>query len=130
MNKAIRCFMGMFLMPLLAGAVTWQMDSNPFRWSGISTISAGASGARIVLQCKVDIAKGTVTIRYILPSGAKGAKLKIYSISGVVVKDFDLQSGSGTMQWNIARENVSTGIYVASVPYGGSVKKTVLAIVK
>ena len=130
MNKAIRCFMGMFLMPLLAGSVTWQMDSNPFRWSGTSTISAGASGARIVLQCKVDIAKGTVTIRYILPSGAKGAKLKIYSISGVVVKDFDLQSGSGTMQWNIARENVSTGIYVASVPYGGSVKKTVLAIVK
>ena len=130
MKKTIRGIVGLFLIPLMAGAVTWQMDSNQFRWSGTSTTSAGASGARIVLQYKVDIAKGTVTIRYGLPSGAKGAKLKIYSISGVVVKDFDLRPGSGTMQWNITRDNVPAGIYVASVPYGGSVKKTVLAIVK
>jgi hypothetical protein len=132
MKKTVSGFIGlMCLIPIVAGAVTWQMDSNQFSWSGTSTKKTNALAAsQNTLQCKVDVAGGTVTIRYTLASGAKGAKLRVYGISGAAVKGFDLKPGSGTMQWDIARENVPAGIYMACLPYGGVVKKTLIAIVK
>jgi hypothetical protein len=130
MRKTVSGFIGlMCLIPFMA--VAWQMDSSPFRWSTSSIKSSGAPAAlQIVLQNKVNMASGTVTISYSLPSGAKNAKLRIYGISGKAVKDFDLRPGTGTMQWDIAKENVAAGIYMACMPFGNVVKKAVIAIVK
>ena len=88
MKKTVSGFIGlMCLIPFMA--VAWQMDSSPFRWSTSSIKSSGAPAAlQIVLQNKVNMASGTVTINYSLPSGAKNAKLRIYGISGKAVKDF------------------------------------------
>jgi hypothetical protein len=132
MKKTVSGFMGlMCCIPFMAGAVAWQMDSNQFRWSAVSTTSPRASAAfQNVIQCKADIAGGTVTIRYNLPSSTKGAKLRIYGISGKPVRDFDLQPGSRTVQWDIAKENIAAGIYVACMPFGSVDKKAVIAIVK
>jgi len=34
------------------------------------------------------------------------------------------------MQWDITKENVAAGIYMACMPFGSVVKKAVIAIVK
>jgi len=104
MKKTVSGFIGlMCLIPFMA--VAWQMDSSPFRWSTSSIKSSGApSASQIVLQNKVNMASGTVTINYSLPSGAKNAKLRIYGISGKAVKEFDLLPGTGTMQWTSQRK--------------------------
>jgi hypothetical protein len=119
------------LSPLLVGAVTWQMDSSPFVFPTVSVLNGQhMANAQTAIKCRFDAARGIVSFSYNLTSAAEGAKLKVYNIGGVMVKTFDLPAGTGTVQWNISRNNVAPGVYMASLRYGNVEKKTQLSIVK
>jgi hypothetical protein len=121
----------MVLSPLLASAVTWQMDSSPFVFPTVSVLNGSHMAvSQTAIACRYDAARGIVSFSYNLTSTAEGAKLKVYNIGGVMVKTFDLRAGTGTVRWNISRNNVAPGVYMASLRYGDVEKKTQLSIVK
>lgn len=117
-----------FGVPLLAGT----MDSNQFRWpSTPGTTSAwSAAVSQPALSWKSDVAKGIVTIHYTVAAAIKTANLAIYNVNGVMIRDFDLRTGSSMVRWNIARDNVAAGIYIASLRYGNVEKNIQISIVK
>jgi hypothetical protein len=119
------------LSPLLAAAVTWQMDSSPFVFPAVSVLNGSSTAAsQTAIRSRYDAARGIVAFSYDLPSTTTAAKLKVYSIAGVMVKSFDLQAGTGTVQWSISKNKVAPGVYMASLRYGNVEKKTQLSIVK
>jgi hypothetical protein len=132
MKKATCGLIAMALvMPLIVGAVTWTADSNQFHWIQTSTINRNLfTASQLDFHYRADMANGNVTILYNLPSRANGAKINVYNISGVLLKSFNIQRGSKAVQWNIAKDNVATGIYVAALQCGDVEKKIQLAIVK
>jgi hypothetical protein len=132
MKKASCGLIAMALViPFLVGAVTWTADSNQFHWIQTSTINRSLlTASQLAFHYRADLATGSVTILYNLPSRAKGAKINIYNVSGVLLKTFDLQSGSKAVQWNIAKDNAAAGIYVAALRCGDVEKKIQLSIVK
>jgi hypothetical protein len=132
MRKVACLFMTMLLaVPFFAGAVIWNGDSNQFRWLGTVTKSDKfLKASQISLRCVPDFAKGTVTMHYALPAAAKNAKLAVYSVSGALVQNFDLQTGSNALQWDYAKNKVAAGIYVASLRYGDVEKNIQLSLVK
>jgi len=132
MKKVVCLFMTMLLVvPFFAGAVTWTMDSNQFRWLGSGVKNDKfLKASQTSLQCIPDFAKGMVTIHYALPAAAKNATLAIYNVNGALIQNFDLQSGSRAIQWDFAKDKVAAGIYVASLRYGEVEKNIQLSLVK
>jgi hypothetical protein len=119
------------LLPFIASAVTWQMDSNPFSFGTPIKYNAKQTAAsQLNLWCQSNALKGIVTIMYHLPGSGKGAKLTIYNTLGVAIKVFTLKAGSSSVQWNFASEQKVTGIYMAAIRCGNIEKKTQLSIVK
>lgn len=84
----------------------------------------------MAIKCRYDAARGIVAFSYNLPSKAAGAKLNVYNIGGVMVKNFDLRTGTGMVQWNLSKSSIAPGVYMASLKYGAVEKKTQLSIVK
>jgi hypothetical protein len=132
LKNAFFVFMSVVVLsPLLVGAVTWQMDSSPFTFPAVSVLnSTHMAGSQMAIKCKYDAAQGIVAFSYDLPSTATAAKLKVYNTGGVMVKSFDLRTGNGTVQWNISKNKVAPGVYMASLKYGNVEKKTQISIVK
>jgi hypothetical protein len=132
MKKAACFFMTMLMVvPFFVGAVTWNGDSNQFRWLGTGTKSdMFLKASQISLQCVPDFAKGMVTIHYALPAAAEKAQLAIINVNGVLVQNFDLQPGSRALQWDYAKNKVAAGIYVASLRYGEVEKNIQISLVK
>ena len=133
MKKAIGLFMALtLLVPLIVNAVVWgPANSNQFRWpvSGVKNAEF-TKISQPTLAWKSDVSKGIVTIHYTMSSLIKSAKLDIYNVNGVLIRNFDLGSVKNSIQWNIGKENVAAGIYVASLRYGNVEKNIQISIVK
>jgi hypothetical protein len=119
-----------FMAPIIAGAVPWQMDSNPFYFPGVSVKNRVHSPAQISLLCRPVISKGVVSIQYSLPQNAKGATLGIYNLSGVRVQSFDLAPGTNMVRWGVSSQRIASGIYLAALRYGTVENKIQISIVK
>ncbi|MBN1130849.1 MAG: hypothetical protein JXA71_17810 [Chitinispirillaceae bacterium] len=117
-------------LPLTVGSVTWQMDSNQFQWPATSVKRPGPDqSVTLSLACKPDAAGGIVKISYALPTGVKNATLRIYGVSGALVKDFRLRSGSAAIHWDIGADRVAPGVYVALLRCGTLENKQPIAII-
>jgi len=119
------------MSPLLAYAVQWTGDSSPFTFPTVSTIV----GQQVVvsqnfLKTTYDAGRGIVAFKFNLPTLTKSATLNIFNHNGVRVKSFDLGQGVSSMQWNISRNNIAAGIYLASLRFGTVEKSTQISIVK
>ena len=132
MRKAFFILMSVIVsMPLLAGAVTWTGDSSPFSFPTTNVLgSKHLIASQSVIKSSFDAARGIVSFSCALPSRAQGAKLKVYNSSGVMVKDFDLQAGNSSVQWNVSKNKVAGGVYLASLRYGDVENKLQISIVK
>ena len=132
MKKGACLLLAMLLtVPLLVGAVTWTGDSNQFRWLGTGVKNDKFVKAnQVYLQCTPDFAQGTMTIHFKLPAAVTSAKLAIYSVSGVHIRDFDPRSGSAAVRWDFAKDKVAAGVYVASLRFGDIEKTIHLSVVK
>ncbi len=120
-----------FVAPLIAGAVTWQMDSAPFGFPGTAVKYFRQSDAsRAALNCNPSMCNGYVTFQYALPQGAKNARLTIYNLVGKVVESFDLSAEANTVRWGVEKNNVVTGVYLAAMRYGSFENKIQISIVK
>jgi flagellar hook assembly protein FlgD len=117
--------------PLLAGAVAWQLDSSPFSFPTTNVLGSNHQiASQSAIKSSIDAARGIVSFSCALPSRAQGAKLKVYNSSGVMVKDFDLQTGASSVQWNVSKNKVAAGIYLACLRYGDVENKIQISIVK
>lgn len=132
MKKAFFIFMSVvLLMPLLAQAVTWQMDSSPFSFPTVSVLgTTHMIASQTAIRSSFDASRGIVSFSFNLPSTVQGAKLKVYNSGGVMVKAFDLSTQAGSVQWNISKSKVAAGVYLASLRYGDVENKIQLSIVK
>jgi hypothetical protein len=132
--RKVACFLMTMLLavPFIVGAVTWNGDSNQFRWTSGTGVTNDKffKASEAYLRCVPDFTKGTVTIRYKLPAPVTQARLIISSINGVHIQDFDLQPGSASVTWSYAKNMVAAGIYVASLRYGDVEKNINISIVK
>ena len=132
MKKTFNFFMAIaFMAPIIAGAVTWQMDSGPFTFPGVSVKNqAHSNAAQAALWCRPTISKGVVTIQYSLPQNAKGAKLSIYNLSGVRIQSFDCAPGTNVISWGVSAQRIAAGVYLAAMRYGTVENKIQISIVK
>jgi hypothetical protein len=132
MRKVACLFLAVLLaVPFLVGAVTWNGDSNQFRWLGTGTKSDKfLKASQISLRCVPDFAKGMVTIHYALPAAAKNVKLVVFNVNGALIQSFDLRTGSTAVRWDYAKSKVAAGIYVASLRYGDVEQNIQLSLVK
>ena len=130
MNQSKMQFVGfLFLAISFSFAVTWQMDSNQFRWSGTGkTNETVTSDSRPLLLYRFDVARAIVTFHTV--SVKKNARLSVYSVNGVLVKKFDLSSGSNTIRWNITQDHVTAGIYIACLQQGSFENRIKISIIK
>jgi flagellar hook assembly protein FlgD len=131
-KKAFFFFMSIVVLaPLLAGAVTWQMDSSPFSFPATSVFGgAHMIASPSAIKSSFDEARGIVSFSCNLPSRAEGAKLRVYNSNGVMVKAFELQTGTSSVQWNVSKNKVAAGVYLASLRYGDVENKIQISIVK
>ena len=132
MKKSLLILVGVFLtLPVTIGSLTWQMDSNQFQWPGVLVTSSGPDRTiDLSLTYKTEATGGIVNISYALPPGVGGATLRIFGVSGALIKDFRLQPGSAAVQWNIGTDRVAPGVYVASLWCGTLENKQHIAIIK
>ena len=131
MQKMLRFLMSMVLVNAVGiFAVTWQMDSSPFSFPG-----TGVGQAKIIPQARVILRyipdnKGKVVLMYQLPYGIDNAALKIYNLRGNLVASFHVKSGSSVVQWSPRKNNVTSGVYMASLRYGREEAKIKLSILE
>lgn len=130
MNQSKMQFAGLlFLAFSFSFAVTWEMDSNEFQWTGIGKINETVtSDSRPFLLYRMDVARAIVTFH--TASVTKSARLSIYSLNGVLVKKFDLSSGNNTIKWNVTQDHVTTGIYIACLEQGSFENRIKISIIK
>jgi hypothetical protein len=117
MKKAIFVFISVIMLsPLIAGAVTWTMDSNPFTFPNAGIIGNPQSQhSGTTLRWRFDSTQGIIAFNYDLPSIPKGTTLNVYTAGGILVRGFDLQPGSSLVEWNISESKLAAGVYIASV---------------
>jgi hypothetical protein len=130
-NKIIIGLMTFFLIPLIANAVTWQMDSNPFIFPSVSVkkdISIKENAK--IFSALYNAGKGIVTIRYNLPKNTKNAVLEIYSISGLKIKSFTVSSDLKEILWDVTSQKICAGIYIAILKYSSLQNKIQISIIK
>jgi hypothetical protein len=132
MKKTFCFFMAIaFMAPIIAGAVTWTMDSGPFNFPGTSVknpaLSSAVQPARL---CRPVVSNGVVTIQYSLPQNTRGATLSIYNLSGVRVQSFDLAPGTNAIRWGVSAQRAVAGVYLATMRYGTNEDKIKISIVK
>jgi hypothetical protein len=122
----------MVLSPLFAEAVTWTGTSNAFTFPTVSTKGdvQTAQAPQAALRCRLDAAKGIVTIGYTLPSIIENATLSICNAGGSIVARFNLLPQTNSVQWNISKNTVAPGVYLATMRYGSVKKMTQISIVK
>jgi hypothetical protein len=132
MKKAFFAFMsGVLLSPLLVGAVTWSVDSSPFSFPTVSTVMGPqALISQTAFKSTYDAGHGIVAFRFNLSSVTKNATLNIFNHNGVRVRSFDVSQGTSAVQWNISRNNIAAGIYLASLRSGTVEKSIQISIVK
>jgi hypothetical protein len=116
-------------LPLIAGAATWTITSDPFAVTAVR-YNKISNPAQSILKYKPGASRGIVTFQYSLPEGTKNAKLTIYSLSGVRVESLDLAAGSSSVTWNFSKRKVGAGIYLASMRFGSFENKIQISIVK
>ena len=132
MKKTFSFFMAIaFMAPIIAGAVTWQMDSGIFTFPGPSVKNpAHSSAVQSTRLCRPVVSNGIVTIQYSLPQNARGATLSIYNLSGVRVQSFDLAPGTNAIRWGVSSQRAAAGVYLATMRYGTNEDKIKISIVK
>ncbi|HUI92053.1 MAG TPA: T9SS type A sorting domain-containing protein [Chitinivibrionales bacterium] len=119
------------MAPIIAGAVTWQMDSSPFGFPAESVKNPAQSNAMLTAHlCRPVVNNGFVTIQYSLPQNVRGATLTIYNLFGARIQTFDLTPGSNAVRWGVSSHRVVTGVYLAAMRYGTNEEKTKISIVK
>jgi hypothetical protein len=119
------------LTPLFVGAVTWQADSGPFSFPSVFIDnSERMHAAQSALRCVPGGAKGIVTFEYRLPAAARGAQLNIYSLGGVLVRNFGLQAGETAVRWSTTESKVASGVYLASLRCGAVEQRIRISITK
>jgi len=94
------------------------------RWNMDDTTSTPAVKKKPIVYLGNSIpnpAKGTVTIPYYLPQGAKGV-IKLYGIKGELVKEMKVSSGNNRAEISLA--GLSEGTYLYSIEVDGEVKES------
>jgi hypothetical protein len=68
---------------------------------------------------KVISGKEGLVFSWTLPkSKADIGKLSIYSVSGKLIKSFNLTTPEGSISWNMPKGKMSSGVYLARLSYG------------
>jgi len=119
------------IVPLIAKAVTWQMDSNPFMFPVVSVkknISLKANNT--IFSASYNMAKGVVNLKYNIPFYTKDAALEIYTLSGIKIKSFVLSSWLKEIQWDVRSQKISSGVYFAILKYSNLQNKIQISIIK
>ena len=74
--------------------------------------------------------RGAVIIRYAIPREVRNATITVYALNGSCLKTFALRPDTDRIVWDIGRQNIGTGVYIALL-HAGNVKKNIkMAIVK
>jgi hypothetical protein len=132
MKKIFSLFMAIaFVAPIIAGAVTWKLDSSPFKFPGVGVKNPVLSNTiQSVRLCRPMVSNGIVTIQYSLPQNTRGATLSIYNLYGVRVQSFNLAPGANAIRWGVSSQRAAAGVYLATMRYGTNEEKIKISIVK
>lgn len=68
---------------------------------------------------KIAVGKPGMAFSWVLPKEKDvPGKLSIFSLSGRLVKSFDLSKAKGSINWTMQNSKISGGIYFAKLSYG------------
>lgn len=111
----------------LAAPENIPKSSAPFGFVqvGVANPYYYATNGSYFLCKKLSNGKEGMQFSWSLPgSTARAGKLSVYSISGKVIKSFDLSSRDRSIVWNMPQGKMASGVYFAVLTYGTLKKNT------
>jgi len=113
-------------------AVTWQMDSSPFTFPSlaIKDNNAGLGHADLNLRIGKSSHDGSVEFNFRVPVGSGTSTLCIYSLNGVQIQDYNLSHTLTSVRWDCDKDQVTAGVYIASLKCGVAEKKLRFSIIQ
>ena len=110
----------LFLALCVFAAQEILTKSSPvFSVTGVTYQKVYNSGAFSFSYKKLFSGKGVVTFSWTLPSvKAEKGKLSFYTVSGKLLKSFEIASNEGCLNWNMNQSKIASGVYFATLTYG------------
>jgi hypothetical protein len=107
---------------VFAATETIQKSSTQFKFvPGVGVLQSKTYSTNgMYFSCKKLVnGKGNISFSWSLPNAkADMGKISLYTVSGKLIRAFDVKSQEGRISWSMPNARMASGIYFAVLSYG------------